>query len=161
MLTSFAALNIMAALDNEMELTMNDSPELLALLKQWSEAKAEVAAICAPIIAKEMKLRKQLFAMAFPAPTEGTNNVDLPHGWKVKATYKLDRKIDEASLPAVLETLRKLDVVADALVRYKPEIDTKAYKALSEPNRAVFDSCLTIKPASPTIELIPPKGAVA
>ncbi len=137
------------------------TPESLDLLKQWAEQKDKLATICEPIVAEEMRLRKLVFALAFPTPVEGTNDLDLPNGWKIKGTYKLDRKLDEAALPAVLETLRQQGVVADSLIRRKPEIDTKAYRALSDANRLIFEQAMTIKPASPTLELNPPKGAAA
>lgn len=135
------------------------TPESLELLKQWAEQKDKLATICAPIVAEEMRLRKLVFAIAFPSPVEGTNDVDIPNGWKIKGTYKLDRKLDEAALPIALAELRKQNVVTETLIRYKPEIETKAYKALSDANRMILEQAMTIKPASPTLELIPPKGA--
>lgn len=131
--------------------------DLLEKMRVWNDAVAQVENIAKPLIATEMALRKELFAMAFPSPKEGTNDLALPNGWKAKAVYKLDRKLDEAALPAVMDALRKLDVIAESLVRYKPELDTKAYKALSDANQAIFNQCLTIKPASPSLELIQPK----
>jgi hypothetical protein len=131
--------------------------ELLAKLKDWNDAVNAVDTVAKPIIAKEMALRKELFAMAFPSPKEGTNNLDLPNGWKAKGTYKLERKIDESALPAIMDALRKVDVVAESLVRINHDLDTAAYKALSDANQAIFNQCLTIKPASPSFELITPK----
>ena len=133
--------------------------DTLAKLAQWTALKGRIAAECAPLVAEEMTLRKELFTLLFPSPVEGTNTADIEAGWKVKGTYKLDRKLDAAALPAVLEELRKQDVVADALIKYVPELNTKDYKALNADNRKIFEQAMTIKPASPTLELIPPKEA--
>jgi len=130
--------------------------EFLALLKEWDELKKQMFDF-APVVAREMQVRKDIFALAFPTPKEGTNTTDLPNDWKIKGIYKLDRKIDEAALPAVLEELRKLGINPDPLIKWKPDLVTGDYKALSPANKAIFDQALTTKPASPTVELIPPK----
>ena len=130
--------------------------ERMTLLQDWNTAVAQ-AAQCKPLIAQELELRKAVMAEFFPAAKEGVNNLDMGQGWTLKGTYKVDRKIDEAALPAVKEQLRELGVSADTLVKYKPEVATTIYKALPEQARLVFDTALTIKPGSPTVELVPPK----
>ncbi len=138
---------------------MSYDKETLEKLAQWSVLKQRIADECAPLVAQEMTLRKEVFALLFPSPKEGANTAEIENGWQAKGIYKLDRKIDAAALPAVLDQLRKRDVVADALVKYTPEVATKDYKALSEDNRKIFEQAMTIKPASPILELVPPKGA--
>lgn len=130
--------------------------KFLSLLKEWSALREQMLAF-APTVEKEIQVRKELFALAFPVPKEGTNTEDLPNGWKIKGIYRLDRKLDEAALPAVFEQLRNQNVNPDPLVKWKPELVTGDYKALSPANKATFDQALTTKPASPTVELIPPK----
>lgn len=130
--------------------------ERMALLRDWNTAVAQVAT-CKPLIAQEQELRKAVMAEFFPTPKEGVNNLDMGQGWTLKGTYKIDRKVDEAALPAVKEQLRELGINADTLVKYKPELATTSYKALPEQARLIFDTALTIKPGSPTLELIPPK----
>jgi len=128
----------------------------MKLLEEWRLAKAEADAV-KPIIAKEQELRKQVFAAFYPTPKEGTNTLDLAEGWKLKGVYKLDRKIDEAALPAVTEQLREMGVNADTLVKWTPSLKTAIYKELTAEQRAVFDQALIIKPGLPTIELVAPK----
>lgn len=130
-------------------------------LNEWtaSLAAAEVAKLA---IAREQELRKEVMALFFPAPKEGVNSLPLQAGWTLKATHKLERKLDEAALPAVLKQLREMGVNPDTLIRTKPELETKAYKSLAQINPAairVFEQALTIKPGSPVVELIPPKVA--
>lgn len=131
--------------------------EQMKLLEEWRLAKAEADAV-KPIIAKEQELRKQVFAAFYPTPKEGTNTLDLAEGWKLKGVYKLDRKIDEAALPAVTEQLREMGVNADTLVKWTPSLKTAIYKELTAEQRAVFDQALIIKPGLPTIELVAPKA---
>src|SRR3989304_9846765 len=88
--------------------------EKLAKLMEWSKAK-EAALECKPIIEAEQALRKEVVAMFFPDPKEGPTNLPLQQGWKLKAVVKLNRKIDEAALPAVGEQLRAVGVNPDTL----------------------------------------------
>lgn len=129
-------------------------------LQEWNEALV-AATEAKKAIEKEQALRKEIMALFFPTPEEGTNKVDLGSGWTLKATHKIDRKIDEAALPAVFQQLREMGVNPDPLVHAVPSLATKAYKSLAQINpdaSRVFDQALTIKPGSPTLELIPPKA---
>ena len=128
-----------------------------ALLQLWQEARDAVAMTAKPMIEREQELRKEVAALFFDAPEEGTNTLDLAQGWKLKLGYKLDRKLDEAALPAVCEQLRAVGFNPDTLLRYKPELEIKSYRALDASTKAVFDAALTTKPASPTLELVAPK----
>lgn len=130
--------------------------ERMALLRDWNTAVVQTVA-AKELIAQEQELRKAVMAEFFPTPKEGANNLDMGQGWTLKGIYKIERKVDEAALPAVKEQLRQLGVNADTLIKYKPEVATTIYKTLSEQARLVFDAALTIKPGSPTVELIPPK----
>jgi hypothetical protein len=132
---------------------MINDPDYLAKLTLWQQTKAQVE----QLTATERRLREELFGAAFPAPIEGTNNAELPEGWKLKGVLKINRTIDEAALPAVKEAVRGMNFNPDPLVKYKPELVLKDYKALPENVRHVFDAALTIKPGLPTIELVPPK----
>lgn len=131
------------------------------LLQDWLAAQAQVASF-KPAIAAEMELRKQVMAEFFPLPKEGVNDFALAEGWVLKGTYKLERKVDLGAIPAVYAKLREMGVNPDPLLEYKASLATAAYKSLAtiNPEAAhLFDQALTIKPASPTIELKAPKGA--
>jgi len=112
-----------------------------------------------PTIDAEMALRKEIFASAFPTPKEVTNAYPLAAGWTLKATYKLDRKVKVELLASVREELAKIGVSVDPLLRYVPELETKNFKALSEQAKIVFSEMLEVKPASPSMELVPPNEA--
>lgn len=129
------------------------------LLADWLAAQTEVASF-KPAIAKEMELRKAVMAEFFPLPKEGVNDFPLAEGWVLKGTYKLERKVDMDAIPAVYAKLREMGVNPDPLLEYKASLVTSAYKSLAtiNPEAAhVFDQALTIKPASPTVELKAPK----
>lgn len=149
---------------NQPTATLDQQPpekraELEALLTEWAAA-VKAAAAAKPAIEAEQEIRKKVFTAFFPAPVEGTNQYGLTHGWTLKATHKIDRKVDGDAWPAVKEKLLEIGVVADPLVTFEPKLDTKAYKALLTINAAagkVMDTALTIKPGSPTLELVAPK----
>lgn len=132
------------------------TPEMQEKLTAWHSALNEATAV-KPIIEKEQALRKEIVALFFPTPKEGTNTTALTGGWTLKANYKIDRKIDEPALAAVVEQLRALGHNVDPVVNNKPTLDTKAYKMLPPDVAKIFDAALTIKPGSHTLELVPPK----
>ena len=133
----------------------------VAKLQEWHQAVL-AAQEAKKVVEAEQALRKEVMALFFPEPVEGTNKFELEAGWSLKATHKIERKVDEAALPAVLQQLREMGINPDPLIRTKPDLDTKAYRSLVQinPDAAhVFEQALTIKPGSPTVELIPPKAA--
>ncbi len=132
---------------------MIDDKEYLAKVAEWAGLGPQLWALKA----REMELRKELFAFAFPNPLEGTNKADLPENWLLKGTYKLDRSVDEAAFNAIKDQLRAININPDPLVRFKPELAVRDYKALSEQARGIFDQCLLIKSGAPSLELVPPK----
>ena len=133
----------------------------VAKLQEWHQAVL-AAQEAKKVVEAEQALRKEVMALFFPEPVEGTNKFELEADWSLKATHKIERKVDEAALPAVLQQLREMGVNPDPLIRTKPDLDTKAYRSLVQinPDAAhVFEQALTIKPGSPTVELVPPKAA--
>ena len=128
----------------------------IALIEQWRLAKQEVDAM-KHIVAAERELRKEVFESFFVNPKEGTSTIELQGGWKLKGVFKLDRKLDEAAIPAMCEQLRTIGVNPDTLLEYKASLKMATYKELTEEQRQVFDQALIVKPASPTVDLLPPK----
>ncbi len=128
----------------------------MTLLQEWNNA-VSAAASAKQTVDRELVLRKAVMVEFFPIPEEGVNAMDMGQGWTLKATYKIDRKVDAAALPAIMAKLRELGVKADPLIRYKPEISVDPYRALPDEARKIFDTALIIKPGSPTVALIPPK----
>lgn len=105
---------------------------------------------------QEMALRKEIIAEMFPNALEGTNVLQLGNGWRLRATIKLDRKVEVEKLAATKEELIKRGVNPDRLLRYKPELVVKEYRTLTEEQQKVMDYAITTKPASPQLELVAP-----
>jgi len=143
-------------------------------LVAWQTLKAKIARECAPLIAQEMELRREIMATAFPAAKEGVNNHDLGHGYTLKGTRKVEYSLSNTDdsgwlTDAAVEAIEKLGedgpFIAERLVTWKPSLSVKEYKALSPTNpihiriRELIDTALTIKDGAPTIEITPPKTA--
>lgn len=124
------------------------------MLAEWevaSKALDEIKAI-------ELDLRLKLFAGAFANPKEGTNTHHLPDGRDIKGQYKINRRIDEAALPAVLETLREHGVAnTDALVRFKPELNKREWDSLSDESKLLFSPAVIATPGTPSFDVVVPK----
>jgi hypothetical protein len=128
--------------------------ELYSKLGEWNTLTAQLTSLKD----QEAKLRKEIFDAAFPTPTEGTNTLDLPEGWKLKGTHKLSRSVDESALPAVLEQLRKKKVDTEPLIKYKPELSISAFRKMNPDHAHILGQALVIKPGMPSMELIAPKS---
>lgn len=128
--------------------------ELYGKIGRWNELVTQLASVKD----QEAKLRKEIFDACFPTPTEGTNIIDMPEGWKLKATHKLNRSVDESALPAALEALRKKKISVDDLIRYKPELSVSAYRKLAPEHAKILEQAMTIKPGTPVMELVAPKS---
>lgn len=138
---------------------------------------------------KEFALRKKIYAHYFVVrdehgveiqPKEGTNNFELPDGFVLKAQRVINRSVDQGSLAALKEERFQLskkiasgnydeveqarwnllaDIPLDDLVRYKPELETREYRKLSDEARNVFDIALVIKDGTPQLDIVKPKRA--
>lgn len=130
----------------ENEVTMQD-------IIAWSEAAERLTA------AKntEILLRNRIFKGKFPNPVEGTNSVALLNDYVLKAKYDLNRKVDVEAVTTLREELVAVGINTTELIKYKPELDVRAYKSLNEDQRKIFDQCLQIKPGTPSLEIVLPK----
>lgn len=136
------------------------TPELtqehFELLEEWRLLVTYLATV-KPNIDREKELRAQIVAGFFPKPKEGVNDLKLDENWLLKATCKIDRKINIETFKTVSDQLLKEHKInSETLVKQDPVLIIKNYKALTEGQKRVFDQTLTIKPASPTLVLIPP-----
>lgn len=132
------------------------TPEQQTLITAWQDAQVKAEA-AKQAVTLEQNLRKQVMASLFADGKEGTNTVELANGWKLKGTIKLDRKLDKATLLSISDKLRELGVNPDTLVEWKPDLKTSVYRELTAEQATLFDTALTIKPGSPTLELVAPK----
>lgn len=105
----------------------------------------------------ELEMRKKIFAAYFANPKEGTNTVPLSEGWVMKGMHKINRSVDIALLTTHAAMLNEQQVPVDALLKYKPELVTAAYRALTDEQRKLFDLVLDIKLGTPALEVVLPK----
>lgn len=158
--------------------------ELELMLHQYHFIKNQIEPLTTqlePLVEQERSLRSQIISKAFPllcddcrthmdatgtaehhpsacgCGKEGVNYLDLPAGWRLRGTVVIDRKVDEAALGAVEVELQKMLINPDTVFRWKPEVQTKAYKDLPVEIRHIVDQALIIKPGSPKLEFVAPK----
>lgn len=141
----------------------NDNPDTLILAWRDSQAQLENAK------SVEMALRRAVFEIKFPDPKEGTQRFELGNGWKLKAQFPYNYKLDPEKAEDTLDKIAKLSptaaVIADRLCKWKPEVSIKEYRLLCEDKspegekaRKLLDAILTITPGSPQLEIEPPKA---
>ena len=139
-------------------MSSNENPDpYLQMLAEWEEIVPRMKAL----VEKEADLRRKLFAGAFPNPSEGAtkNKHTLPDGRVLKGDHKINRKVDEAALPSVLEAMKAAGVAnADQLVRYKPELAKREWNSLSEEMKLLFSPAIISTPGMPGFEVIAAKG---
>lgn len=131
---------------------------------EWNAAVTELAAAKE----KELKLRKELLFECFNYEEdnrEGTENVQLGNGYKLKAGFKLYRRLTntngetEAILDSIEATGPEGALLADRVVKWKPELSISEYKKLPENFRKMLDSVVTSTPGTPSLEFVVPKKA--
>lgn len=136
---------------------MFDRDEALVL---WQKA----AAALEELKTTEMNLRKLIFGECFPNPKEGVNNLELGAGYILKGTHKLSYSVSNKEgavtdcLVNVAATGNEGPFLAQRLINWKPELSTSEYKKADDKYKKLLEPCLTIKPGSPSLELVAPKG---
>ena len=130
----------------------------LKALTDW-HAAIQAAESAKLLITAEQVLRKEVAALFFPTPKEGTNVFKLNDGWELKYTYPITREVDIGALGALKDEFAKLEIVVGDLVEYKPKLVTKEYRTLTEEQVQLFDQALIVKPGSPSLEIVLPAKA--
>lgn len=132
------------------------------VLADWNASKVALA----NLTLQERELRKMVVdifsdAQAFPEMASGTESIDIGFGHDLKITHKLDYKLDNANdCEELHKVLREIEtsmegghIIAERIVKWKPELSVSEYKLLSPENKARLDRVLTIKPASKSVEI--------
>jgi hypothetical protein len=120
-----------------------------AAVDRWQYLKDTIK----QFVQEERELRQALFGGMFPAPREGTNKIQFPDGRVAQATYSLNRTF---KVKNPFEVLPK--PIADMVIRTKTEyeLDLKQYRLLDPASKKKVDEQLVVKPALPTLEVLPP-----
>ena len=96
-----------------------------------------------------LAIEQQMLAL-LPTQDEGTAT-DKDTG--ISVTYKITRSVDTS---AIQRDWQKLSAAAQGVLRWKADLDTRAYRALSEHDpiaTSVLAHYITSKPAKPTISV--------
>lgn len=136
----------------------------LALIASWSQAANNAKAA----IEYERKLRNEVMHACFANDKrEGTEHFELPEGWDLKAVKKLSYNLATDKVNEALDKIEALGergkLLAERLVKFKPELSISEFKKLDEGGseekeiKGIIEGVLTIKDASPSLELIAPK----
>ena len=138
------------------ELVFEDNETLIML-------HAELVKVLAYLKYLEGVWRAKLIADCFPVhEAEGTETLELGEGWKLKAEFKNGYKVEEATIKDDLQKVSDLGLAYSeavrGLIKYKPELSVTVYKTLSDEIKDIVNNSLTIKPGTPTLKLIEPKG---
>lgn len=121
----------------ELSMKVTDWQELSARLKQVKN--------------EEAKLRREICEELFEGAA-GEFSIKRRVGYlDVKATSKVNRKVDEAELDSVWELLREAE---KACFKFKPTLQLAKYKALKKADLVVhlYDA-ITESPGMPTLEV--------
>jgi hypothetical protein len=139
------------------------------LLLLWEQKKKAIE------IAKEeeMDLRKYIVKREFPKPQEGMNTKELGNGYQLKAAIKYNYTLaDNDTVEHCLNRIANIGnagtFVADRLVSWTPNFKLLEYRQLQEDAEKqdktaieiikIINDMLTIKEASPTLEIKAPKS---
>lgn len=133
-------------------------------IQRWQEAKVQSAAAQN----YERMLRERIVTLGFPteaanASHEGTSNIDLGGGWKLKAVFGQSYNLPKFDdVRRVMTAIRELGTVEaqDAyrnLIKYSPELSISAYRKTSGDVKKLIDEIITLKRKMTSLELVPPK----
>ena len=141
-----------------------ENPVTQADLEEWYRLKEQLASVKA----SEMLLRQKIYKGLFKDPKEGTNSLPLGDaGWLIKAKRVINRDVDQAALQhsmavdeaTKMSRLSSNGIHVEQLIKWTPELVTKAYRLLTEEQVKIFDEVLIIKDGSPALEIVLPASA--
>ena len=128
------------------------------MLVAWRNAKITLDSA----LVTERELRGQVMQAYFADAPEGTHNFELGNGYKlrgvVKFNYSLNRDQTQVALDKIERSGAEGKLLADRLVTFDPRLSVSEWRKLPDKYAKIFAPALTIKPASPTLEIVEPKG---
>lgn len=135
-------------MSSDILVTMTDA--YTNLLNEWFEVQKEIA----PLKAREMALRKQLFDTAFPEPVPGAGNkARLPFNMGLVGTYKLSYTIDQPAMFATRPSIAP--EVFEEVISFTPGVRDAKFRDLDDDTRRPFTGFITVKPGAPSLEIKP------
>ena len=123
---------------------MNAPLSLAQVLPTWMQAKEDER--------KAIEHRRELDKMIqslLPKKDEGSIT-ETTGNYKTTVTYKLDRKLDTTALQLDWATMTPRAAEA---IKWKADLSTSAFRALSDEDKVTLSAYITTKPASPTVSV--------
>lgn len=142
----------------------NETAERDALILKWQEAVKALAAAKEAESVLRCEVLKNAFAFNPEALREGTENIELGNGYKLKATFKISRGFvgGNEALEKALQKIEKSgpegEFIAERLIRWKPELSVSEYKKLPAKFENIINEVISSKEATPSVELVIPKS---
>lgn len=123
---------------------------IAGLIADWQRAKAAAS----NAQERERALRARIAELLVPNPVEGVNTVTLADGRKVKVDQRYNYTFDKDTVDATLDELLEFGVDTGALVRWSPDLNLTAYRALNKDALVILSRTLTRKPGTASLTVI-------
>lgn len=133
------------------------APAITADLRSLMQERDAILRWLKPAQDRELEIRKHLAASFFPSPTEGINRTVTADGYEVILNHKINRKVDEAAIDAVMMELPEdaPERVPGVLIAYKPTLVLSGYRGLSADKLRIVAQAVTETDGSPELTIVP------
>jgi len=130
----------------------------LKKLGEWKKIKESIDSLTA----RELVLRAEIFAECFESPREGVNAIDLPKGYQLKATHRINRSVSQEAFAAWYQrAMSEHEIVsaeqARALFKPRWELVISQWKKLDPQQILCLAEVVTEKAGLPALEIVEPK----
>lgn len=136
------------------------SQSLSEKLSRWCVLKAEIAAFQLKVD-EEARLRREIFAAAFPAnPEKGTHRLGIGYGKELKVVAKTGYTVDREAMQAALLHNNNVvnNQVLEQVIKFKPEVIESGLAAITDPVvKEALATFITSKPGMPGLEIVDAK----
>lgn len=130
-----------------------DAKNKMKLLKEWLDVSSNLS----ELKKKETELRREVHSTFFEKPLkEGTQNVELKKGYKLKAVTKLNRSLSK-DLEQINSVMSELDERYKDVIIYQPKLNIREFRKMDDDSTKIFSEILTEKPGTVDISLVVPK----
>ncbi len=144
-----------------MKITLAETDATLTLISLWRDADLRQRKARTEELELRSRIIKEVFgfdpSVTSPDDYAGTHYAHLPNGWSLKSENKIDYKLTNKNgeTDKVLEDIPSH--IAAMLVKWEPSLSVSVYKMLTNEQQKTLLPALTIKNATPSFSLVPPK----
>lgn len=139
-------------------MTTDTQRDPLTILTEWEQAETQLQ----HFKALELKLRNEYVAVATdPNKLTGTQNIDLPNGYKATVVKKQNYNVNQQMVNDALDKMENISeegkLLAERLIKWKAELSKTEYDKLPNQYKVIIDTCITVTPGTPSLEIKAPK----